>query len=77
MSGDTFIGGALTAPYSALVVTASNRAAAGVYEDKGGPLIAKGLATFGFAVDGPSSSRTETPWRRRCAPVSRRGTTSS
>ncbi|MEW2569658.1 MogA/MoaB family molybdenum cofactor biosynthesis protein [Streptomyces sp. NPDC047070] len=47
------IGGALTAPYSALVVTASNRAAAGVYEDRGGPLIAEGLAKFGFAVDGP------------------------
>ncbi|GGY93822.1 MogA/MoaB family molybdenum cofactor biosynthesis protein [Streptomyces poonensis] len=46
-------GGALTAPYSALVVTASNRAAKGVYEDKGGPLIAQGLRTFGFAVDGP------------------------
>ena len=42
-----------TAPYSALVVTASNRAAAGVYEDRGGPLIAEGLAKFGFAVDGP------------------------
>ncbi|MBJ6639070.1 MogA/MoaB family molybdenum cofactor biosynthesis protein [Streptomyces sp. DHE7-1] len=40
-------------PYRALVVTASNRAAAGVYEDKGGPLIAEGLAGFGFAVDGP------------------------
>ncbi|MFJ3719101.1 molybdenum cofactor biosynthesis protein B [Streptomyces sp. NPDC090057] len=40
-------------PYRALVVTASNRAAAGVYEDKGGPLIAEGLARFGFAVDGP------------------------
>ncbi|MGI5455541.1 MogA/MoaB family molybdenum cofactor biosynthesis protein [Streptomyces sp. CA-249302] len=39
--------------YRALVVTASNRAAAGVYEDKGGPLIAKGLEGFGFAVDGP------------------------
>ncbi|TLS46367.1 MogA/MoaB family molybdenum cofactor biosynthesis protein [Streptomyces montanus] len=47
------IGGALVAPYSALVVTASNRAAAGVYEDKGGPLIAEGLAKAGFAVDGP------------------------
>ncbi|MEV0219242.1 MogA/MoaB family molybdenum cofactor biosynthesis protein [Streptomyces sp. NPDC050704] len=47
------VGGAPTAPYSALVVTASNRAAAGVYEDKGGPLIAEGLARFGFAVDGP------------------------
>ncbi|WP_151478242.1 MogA/MoaB family molybdenum cofactor biosynthesis protein [Streptomyces albicerus] len=47
------LGGALTAPYAALVVTASNRAAAGVYEDKGGPLIAEGLTAFGFAVDGP------------------------
>ncbi|MFJ6833206.1 molybdenum cofactor biosynthesis protein B [Streptomyces sp. NPDC091209] len=53
MSGDTVLGGALPAPYSALVVTASNRAAAGVYEDKGGPLITAGLAGFGFAVDGP------------------------
>ncbi|MBZ6114469.1 MULTISPECIES: MogA/MoaB family molybdenum cofactor biosynthesis protein [Streptomyces] len=41
------------ASYRALVVTASNRAAAGVYEDKGGPLIAEGLRRFGFAVDGP------------------------
>ncbi|MER6630010.1 MogA/MoaB family molybdenum cofactor biosynthesis protein [Streptomyces sp. NPDC000987] len=41
------------APYRALVVTASNRAAAGVYEDRGGPLIAEGLARFGFAVEGP------------------------
>ncbi|MFF4363955.1 molybdenum cofactor biosynthesis protein B [Streptomyces sp. NPDC001604] len=39
--------------YRALVVTASNRAAAGVYEDRGGPLIADGLKGFGFAVDGP------------------------
>ncbi|MFJ7902828.1 molybdenum cofactor biosynthesis protein B [Streptomyces sp. NPDC096198] len=46
-------GDALTAPYSALVVTASNRAAAGVYEDRGGPLAAKALTRFGFAVDGP------------------------
>lgn len=37
----------------ALVVTASNRASAGVYEDKGGPLVAKGLTALGFAVDGP------------------------
>jgi molybdenum cofactor synthesis domain-containing protein len=42
-----------TAPYRALVVTASNRAAAGVYEDRGGPLIAEGLTGFGFTVDGP------------------------
>ncbi|MFF0015977.1 molybdenum cofactor biosynthesis protein B [Streptomyces sp. NPDC005374] len=39
--------------YRALVVTASNRAAAGIYEDKGGPLIADGLKRFGFTVDGP------------------------
>ncbi|EXU69254.1 molybdenum cofactor synthesis protein [Streptomyces sp. PRh5] len=37
----------------ALVVTASNRAAAGVYADTGGPLIVEGLAGLGFAVDGP------------------------
>ncbi|AVH58199.1 MULTISPECIES: MogA/MoaB family molybdenum cofactor biosynthesis protein [Streptomyces] len=53
MTLDPSLVGALVAPYSALVVTASNRAAAGVYEDKGGPLIAEGLAKFGFSVDGP------------------------
>ncbi|CAM5515036.1 MogA/MoaB family molybdenum cofactor biosynthesis protein [Streptomyces abikoensis] len=37
----------------ALVVTASNRAAAGVYADKGGPLLAAGLEALGLAVDGP------------------------
>ncbi|MFC9241418.1 molybdenum cofactor biosynthesis protein B [Streptomyces decoyicus] len=37
----------------ALVVTASNRAAAGVYPDKSGPLLAEGLAAMGFEVDGP------------------------
>ncbi|MGW7363387.1 MogA/MoaB family molybdenum cofactor biosynthesis protein [Streptomyces sp. NPDC054841] len=36
-----------------MVVTASNRASAGVYEDKGGPLLAEGLAGMGFEVDGP------------------------
>ncbi|MFE3036012.1 molybdenum cofactor biosynthesis protein B [Streptomyces canus] len=39
--------------YRALVITASNRAAAGVYEDKGGPLIAEGLGGLGFTVEGP------------------------
>uniref|UniRef100_UPI003555E94F MogA/MoaB family molybdenum cofactor biosynthesis protein n=1 Tax=Streptomyces corallincola TaxID=2851888 RepID=UPI003555E94F len=43
----------MSAPYRALVVTASNRAAAGVYADRGGPLLADGLAELGFAVDGP------------------------
>ncbi|MFE6619487.1 molybdenum cofactor biosynthesis protein B [Streptomyces sp. NPDC057740] len=53
MTSDASVGGALVAPYAALVITASNRAAAGVYEDKGGPLIAEGLGRFGFAVEGP------------------------
>lgn len=39
--------------YRALVVTASNRAAAGVYPDRGGPILAEGLAALGFTVDGP------------------------
>ncbi len=42
-----------TPTYRALVVTASNRASAGVYADKGGPLIAEGLTALGFTVDGP------------------------
>ncbi|THC42112.1 MogA/MoaB family molybdenum cofactor biosynthesis protein [Streptomyces sp. A1499] len=50
---DAPVGGALLAAYSALVVTASNRAAAGVYADRGGPILAEGLASLGFAVDGP------------------------
>jgi molybdenum cofactor synthesis domain-containing protein len=37
----------------ALVVTASNRAASGVYEDNAGPLIVAGLGRAGFEVDGP------------------------
>lgn len=37
----------------ALVITASQRAAAGVYPDRGGPLLAEGLRSWGFAVDGP------------------------
>ena len=37
----------------ALVITASNRAAAGVYADRGGPVLADGLRGWGFAVDGP------------------------
>ncbi|MFE6739127.1 MogA/MoaB family molybdenum cofactor biosynthesis protein [Streptomyces tubercidicus] len=40
-------------PARALVVTASNRAAAGVYPDKSGPLLAEGLTAMGFEVDGP------------------------
>jgi molybdenum cofactor synthesis domain-containing protein len=37
----------------ALVVTVSNRAFAGVYEDRTGPLLVRGLRELGFAVDGP------------------------
>lgn len=37
----------------ALVVTVSNRAAAGVYEDRGGPLIVEALTRLGCVVDGP------------------------
>jgi molybdenum cofactor synthesis domain-containing protein len=40
-------------PYRALAVTVSNRASAGVYADKGGPLLVDGLTALGFAVDGP------------------------
>ena len=34
----------------ALVISASNRAAAGVYEDRGGPVLVEGLRAMGFAV---------------------------
>jgi molybdenum cofactor synthesis domain-containing protein len=37
----------------AVVVTASNRAAFGVYEDTSGRLLADGLRELGFAVEGP------------------------
>ncbi|MEL4503799.1 MogA/MoaB family molybdenum cofactor biosynthesis protein [Luteococcus sp. H138] len=35
----------------AVVITASDRAAAGEYTDRSGPLAAQGLAAMGFAVD--------------------------
>lgn len=38
---------------SALVITISTRAAAGVYEDKSGPIIAAALGDLGLAVSGP------------------------
>jgi molybdenum cofactor synthesis domain-containing protein len=37
----------------ATVITASNRAAAGVYEDTGGPIIVAALTELGFEVTGP------------------------
>ena len=45
-SGDTVV-------IRALAVTVSNRAAAGVYGDKSGPVLAELLASAGCAVDGP------------------------
>jgi len=39
-------------PLRALVVVASNRAAAGVYADRGGPVLVEGLRGLGFEVDG-------------------------
>jgi molybdenum cofactor synthesis domain-containing protein len=41
------------APYRALAVTASNRAAAGTYQDTTGPLLLDALLALGFAADGP------------------------
>lgn len=37
----------------ALVVSVSNRAAAGIYTDRSGPVLVDGLRGLGFAVDGP------------------------
>ena len=37
----------------AVVITASNRAAAGVYEDRSGQALAAGLRELGFEVEGP------------------------
>jgi molybdenum cofactor synthesis domain-containing protein len=38
---------------SALVITVSTRAAAGVYQDTSGPIIAAALNDLGFTVEGP------------------------
>mgnify|MGYP003340755231 CR=1 FL=1 len=37
----------------ALVITISTRAAAGVWEDRSGPVLVEGLRAIGLAVDGP------------------------
>ena len=37
----------------ALVVTVSNRASAGAYADRSGPVLVTGLTEMGFEVDGP------------------------
>jgi molybdenum cofactor synthesis domain-containing protein len=39
--------------HSALVITISTRASAGVYEDKSGSVIASALTDLGFQVEGP------------------------
>lgn len=46
-------GGAAPAAIRALAITVSNRAAAGVYEDRSGPVLARLLADAGCTVDGP------------------------
>ncbi|WP_116451153.1 MogA/MoaB family molybdenum cofactor biosynthesis protein [Blastococcus litoris] len=43
----------------AMVLTASNRAAAGVYEDRSGQALAGGLAALGFDVEGPHVCRDD------------------
>ena len=43
----------LPAGARAVVITASNRAYAGVYEDRSGEILAAGLREVGFAVEGP------------------------
>jgi molybdenum cofactor synthesis domain-containing protein len=43
----------LPADARAVVITASNRAAAGVYEDRSGQALATGLRELGFIVEGP------------------------
>jgi molybdenum cofactor synthesis domain-containing protein len=43
----------------AVVITASNRAAAGVYEDRSGQALAEGLTELGFDVEGPHVRRDD------------------
>jgi molybdenum cofactor synthesis domain-containing protein len=43
----------------AVVLTASNRAAAGVYEDRSGTALADGLRQLGFDVEGPHVRRDD------------------
>ncbi|WP_059007288.1 MogA/MoaB family molybdenum cofactor biosynthesis protein [Streptomyces specialis] len=40
-------------PYRALAVTASHRAAAGIYDDTTGPLLVEALVSLDFVADGP------------------------
>ena len=56
----------LPADARAVVVTASNRAAAGVYADRSGQALAEGLRELGFAVDGPHVCPTRSRGSPRC-----------
>ena len=47
----------------ARVITSSNRAAAGQYEDRSGPVLVDGLAALGFEVDAPVVVPDGTPLR--------------
>jgi molybdenum cofactor synthesis domain-containing protein len=47
------VNAALPGDARAVVVTASNRASAGVYEDRSGQALAEGLRALGFTVEGP------------------------
>jgi molybdenum cofactor synthesis domain-containing protein len=49
----------LPADARAVVVTASNRASAGVYADRSGQALAEGLRGLGFTVDGPHVCRDD------------------
>ena len=49
----------LPADARAVVVTASNRASAGVYADRSGEALAEGLRALGFTVDGPHVCRDD------------------
>jgi molybdenum cofactor synthesis domain-containing protein len=51
--GGPGVTGQAPAGIRALAVTVSNRAAAGVYEDRSGPVLARLLAEAGCTVDGP------------------------
>ena len=53
-----------TVAHRALAVTASNRAAAGVYADKGGPLLVESLTALGFVTEGPTVVPDGEPVRR-------------
>ena len=45
----------------ALVITASTRAAAGIWPDRSGPILIEGLAALGLAIDGPVVVADSTP----------------